>query len=358
MSTCLLIDGPGMWAYNVELKKMLKLTIGRARQNELVLKDDRVSGKHAVILWEETCWRVRDLGSSNGTLVNGMSVQESELRDGDRLKVGNTDILFKDKATRIADDAWDATVMRMSRHEVALRGAIERSGKNQKEEVVVIPDLHLAPATEVVDLNPGISPGGTPSEIYENMEFNPDRFVAKKTEQVQHGPTPDDMLWVAEKLANILGELAKQKDRSKTQLFSVALACLKKEINIENGFLMIPNRETKRWVIEAWVGNNKEWTTYEKQHPVPLTVANDAFKTGEIVSNVYGQKIKGVDASESLMQLKVQSYIAVPLRRKGEKAGLIYLDMRKALRTFTEREVQLIERVGNYVLELDNELSD
>jgi hypothetical protein len=53
------------------------------------------------------------------------------------------------------------------------------------------------------------------------------------------------------------------------------------------------------------------------------------------------------------MQLKVQSYIAIPLHRDGTKAGLLYFDIRNAVVKFSERQVQLTRRIGDYLLELD-----
>lgn len=68
-------------------------TIGRREGNTIVLGDSRVSGQHARIEARDGGLYVTDLGSSNGTRVNGMSVTGSQpLRPGDVLQVGDTEL--------------------------------------------------------------------------------------------------------------------------------------------------------------------------------------------------------------------------------------------------------------------------
>lgn len=61
---------------------------GRSSDADLVLEDDTVSRKHARIYTSREALWVRDLGSRNGTRVNGRSVQHHRLRPGDRLTIG------------------------------------------------------------------------------------------------------------------------------------------------------------------------------------------------------------------------------------------------------------------------------
>jgi pSer/pThr/pTyr-binding forkhead associated (FHA) protein len=54
----------------------------------LVVEDDTVSRRHAVLELREGTWRLRDLGSSNGTWVNGRRASDVEVRRGDELQLG------------------------------------------------------------------------------------------------------------------------------------------------------------------------------------------------------------------------------------------------------------------------------
>jgi len=66
------------------------LTIGRATDNDLVLGDSRVSRHHARLQGRRGTLVLTDLGSSNGTRVNGITVQEVVLGPGDRIQLGDS----------------------------------------------------------------------------------------------------------------------------------------------------------------------------------------------------------------------------------------------------------------------------
>lgn len=70
-------------------------TIGRAPENAIRLEDNSVSGRHAeLVLVAENCY-LKDLGSTNGTLVNGQPVTETQLRAGDRIRFGKVEACFE-----------------------------------------------------------------------------------------------------------------------------------------------------------------------------------------------------------------------------------------------------------------------
>jgi len=73
------------------------VTVGRGAENTVSLSWDRtVSALHAVIERYASGWSVRDLGSTNGTTVNGVVVGEQLLRDGDVIGIGNTAIRYEE----------------------------------------------------------------------------------------------------------------------------------------------------------------------------------------------------------------------------------------------------------------------
>jgi|Deesub1362A_J573_1020465.scaffolds.fasta_scaffold01248_3 CRP-like cAMP-binding protein len=71
-----------------------RLTIGRGRNNDVKLLDPSVSRNHAVVFRIGPHVLVEDLGSRNGTFVNGERVRKSLLAHGDRLRVGNMTMRF------------------------------------------------------------------------------------------------------------------------------------------------------------------------------------------------------------------------------------------------------------------------
>lgn len=71
------------------------ITVGRLPESTIVLADPNVSRKHAEIRPRGTSFVVVDLGSTNGTRINGVRVSEQELVDGDEIAFGNTRMRFE-----------------------------------------------------------------------------------------------------------------------------------------------------------------------------------------------------------------------------------------------------------------------
>ena len=70
---------------------MQELTIGRSPDNSIIINDSSVSRRHATLIIAQNEYSVKDLGSANGTFVNGMRVAGvSRLQSNDILKVGNS----------------------------------------------------------------------------------------------------------------------------------------------------------------------------------------------------------------------------------------------------------------------------
>ncbi|MGH2947340.1 MAG: FHA domain-containing protein [Solirubrobacteraceae bacterium] len=65
-----------------------RVLIGRSSACQLVLADDTVSRRHAELRLDDGRWLLRDLGSANGTYVNGRRVMEAEVRPGDLVHLG------------------------------------------------------------------------------------------------------------------------------------------------------------------------------------------------------------------------------------------------------------------------------
>ena len=70
------------------------VVLGRSRDAGVRISDVNISRKHAEIRQEGSTFWVVDLGSTNGTLVNGKRVDRQRLRDGDRITLGATEIVF------------------------------------------------------------------------------------------------------------------------------------------------------------------------------------------------------------------------------------------------------------------------
>jgi diguanylate cyclase (GGDEF)-like protein len=85
--------------YGADLGKRIALgpgaiEAGRSTKCDISIDQESVSRRHARIWWDGSTYRVRDLGSTNGTYVNDGLVTERELGDGDQVKIGRTILKF------------------------------------------------------------------------------------------------------------------------------------------------------------------------------------------------------------------------------------------------------------------------
>ena len=87
-----LIDTTNNRAYDLASARLL---IGRESKNDIAVHDVNASRTHAELRFEpQGVWTITDLGSTNGTLVNGREVATQPLSEGDRITIGMTHFMF------------------------------------------------------------------------------------------------------------------------------------------------------------------------------------------------------------------------------------------------------------------------
>lgn len=123
------------------LKGDKQLIIGRSSELDIVLVEDMVSRKHAKITLSAGKITIEDLGSTNGTFVNGEKVKSSRLKEGDRILVG-TSILKLVKAGANAPELSDAQVKQNLEQVAAVQSQRQtKTAMTGKIEEVPLPDL-------------------------------------------------------------------------------------------------------------------------------------------------------------------------------------------------------------------------
>lgn len=110
------------------------LSLGRDRSNDVQLADHEVSRRHAEIRTDPEGFLLVDLGSSNGTYVNGRRVTRQHLVSGDRVQLGRTLLLFTDSPRR----------ERLA-HGVEIVGAAEGSRLVSAVSPPALPEATLSP---------------------------------------------------------------------------------------------------------------------------------------------------------------------------------------------------------------------
>lgn len=122
------------------------LNIGRTSDNDLVIDDLTVSGRHAKIVSVFNSTYVEDLGSTNGTYVNGKRVQTHTLHNGDVVTIGHYQILFQGESAPQGAAADDATRMINTSQVELLRKQAERSASARSRPASAPPAASAKPA--------------------------------------------------------------------------------------------------------------------------------------------------------------------------------------------------------------------
>ena len=103
----MIVSIDGVVIKEVQLTKE-RTMLGRRPYNDIVIDNLAVSGEHAVIHMNEHEVEVEDLGSTNGTYVNGKAVKRLALRNGDTIEVGKYKIRFLQEE---ADGGYEKTMI-------------------------------------------------------------------------------------------------------------------------------------------------------------------------------------------------------------------------------------------------------
>ena len=132
------------------------ITLGRSKENNIVLKNIKSSRRHARIERIGATYQITDLGSGNGTKVNGKKIDFHTLEQGDEIKIGDALITLKS-----IDDSVDADDEKLEivGEDVANKDT-ERISWSEAETEVQAPAVKAKPAARPAPGKPGLSKPG------------------------------------------------------------------------------------------------------------------------------------------------------------------------------------------------------
>ena len=286
----------------------LRITIGRSARNDLCIPDPFASRVHAEVRREGDEYILQDLGSANGTLYNGATVEGAiHLTAGGRIQIGETEIVFDDGtfnsgmgATMITDNSGtslpEATIALASgdRTTSGLLEAIE-GARTKPEEIV---STAVTPKAKQGDLLALISKVGITLLSSATLNETLEQIVSLVFESV-----PADRC------------LIMMRDEGSEDL-RVAVARLRDRAG-EVGEIRV-----SRNVLDEVVMRGKSVLTSDAQH-------DPRFATGTVV-------LQGV-----------RSVLAVPLGVADKVFGIIYADSPIAEGRFTEDHLKVLTTLAS-----------
>lgn len=270
-------------------------SIGRALANEVILYDDKVSSRHANIIRANGRTLVRDLGSTNGTLLNDEPVESAELKPGDILQMGDTVMSFH---VTEPGSSTEVTSVRVVRDETGG------------------PTIH-----ETIRSSEG-------STIFNVSEVSIDSLVAAHRNL--------EALYRVNSVLNSTFDLSELFEKIMDQIFNVTRA--------DRGVVMVVDEQTKE--LEPKVSR-----TRDGDEPTELalshTIVNQALHQGSGVLTSDAMSDDRFAASESVPQFHIRSAMCVPIRGKEGILGIIYVDTKISSGTFNRSDLELLTALGN-----------
>jgi pSer/pThr/pTyr-binding forkhead associated (FHA) protein len=121
------------------LRPNREIVVGRSSDLDMVLVEDMVSRKHAKITTDEKGVSIQDMGSTNGTFVNGEKIRKVDLKDGDRILIGTSII----KLVAVTGESVEALSEKEARSKMQVTASHRPSPKSMSGnlEEIPLPDL-------------------------------------------------------------------------------------------------------------------------------------------------------------------------------------------------------------------------
>jgi pSer/pThr/pTyr-binding forkhead associated (FHA) protein len=158
-----------------------EVEIGKAPHNDIVLTDQTVSNTHAILITRDGAYSIVDLGSRNGTFVNGerLGTQARPLSHGDSIQLGQTVLTFRNPGEIRANITASLSVE--SLEEIKVRAQLANSGKAPAQAGGPRPPSPEIPITPgAIPPASNIAPGGAPAALAAPVDATPDKDKAEK----------------------------------------------------------------------------------------------------------------------------------------------------------------------------------
>jgi len=302
-----------------------EVTLGRSRENDITIPDSAVSRHHARLMETGEGFRLTDLGSFNGTEVNGRLVQDILLRDGDRIRIGRTRILFYSGA-RDGEPTSDSLVFTAGDDERSPRPIIESRAEVGGREKTR--DLLLSSPIP-----------GREGESIRVPSSEEDRFKAGLS-----------TLERSNKVLFVLYEISRQLNmiHDFNELLNKIMDLIFMVIDADYGFLVLTGEEeNNEMLVPVVVKSRHDSGGSGRELKASRTIIRRVIrdKVALLTSNAMADN--RLDHAKSLFIKQIRSAICVPLWKKDKIIGVIQLDSVRLDNQFTQEDLELLKAIGS-----------
>ena len=142
-----------------------RTSIGRKPHNDIAIDNLAVSGEHAVIMTILNDSFLEDLGSTNGTLINGQAVKKHFLQNGDTVEIGKYKLKYVNEApATMNQDEFEKTMVLRAPPAAAIRKPEVKNLGDTQTNIQAMPGISNVAATTHPGMSAGASTGPAPAK--------------------------------------------------------------------------------------------------------------------------------------------------------------------------------------------------
>jgi signal transduction histidine kinase/pSer/pThr/pTyr-binding forkhead associated (FHA) protein len=276
--------------------------IGRSSE-ALPLYDQTISRRHAELTPDNGRWYIRDLGSSNGTYVNGVRVTQARmLQPGDQIRAGTSLVIYGE----------DPKLKRRSKRSSA---------------------VHMAGRAEL------------PVSVESTVASSDDSMIMSSPDPKQ---SAEFQLNVIYELVTLIGNVT-----DKQELFEKVMEVVFGYFDADRGFILVgeePGQRPEPVVVRRRhdAGQNLVHELEAKGKPITIsrTIVKHVMKKGVGVLSSNAMADSRFASGDSVQGYGIRSAMCVPIKYKDRLYGVIQVDSKVANYTYTDDQLNLLTAIG------------
>lgn len=310
-------------------------TVGRRPENDFLIANVMVSGKHAKLTLQNKQYLITDLNSTNGTFVNGVRISApTEIKHKDHINFGAVDLIFLiDENATIEFDKE-----RLNKHtEPTAAPPKKPADTGYTAEISPTTLLEKFQALKKVVLS-GIADRNTINTQFLDLEH----AVQIMDNQLHESENFQQKLNVLYEIGKVINLIFEEDELLKT-ILDLGLKVMKADC----GFIMLYN---DRKELVPKISRKIESDEISTSSPTfSTTISKRVAETAESVLTSDAQNDDRFQSGASIISHHIRSVICSPLKNKDQKViGVIYVGSNVMSNVFSKSDVDLLEAFSNH----------
>lgn len=298
------------------------ITIGRSVTNTIQIVDRRMSRNHAEIHINGNRLVLRDLGSKNGTLLNGKpATLPIEMHHNDRIQIGDT-------IMRIAYD--DLPGAPSSGHDSSSSGDTTGAGQKKKDDR----DSSGVRLRVVEENQWGVTRGER------RAGYSPNEPSSLESTSILDIKQPNRRLEILYQVTDAIRSVF-----TLNELLDRIMGIIQSVIRPDRAYLMLTDPNSNNELMPASVKVRPGEDPNEVK--ISTSIVNRCMKDGVSMLVSDATVDERFNASESIIMNAIRTAMVAPLIFKHESIGVIYVDTQSRMTTFSDEELDLLTSIAN-----------